>query len=104
MVGDVDALHVILELVEIVAVVLIEFDALGDVVEVSADHVVVADDFVPVGEESIREMAAQKPGYARNEDTLFRQDDRSSPSLWIFQALRPSGALRWCQRLAAPRA
>ena len=71
MIDDVDALHMGPQLVEFVAIELIEFDSLGDVVEIAADHIIVADDLMTVREEGIGEVAAEKPGDARNEDALL---------------------------------
>src|SRR3954470_3641781 len=76
MVDDIYALNVLLELVEIVAVELIEFDVLGNVVEVTADHIVVADHLVPVREEGVGEVAAEKSRHSRDEDTLFFHRNR----------------------------
>ena len=76
MIGDVDAGHVSLELIEVVAVELVEFDRLGDIVEVAADHIVVADHLMPVGQEGVGQVAAEEPGHARDEDTLLFHIER----------------------------
>ena len=72
MIDDIDAVHMLLELIEFVAVELIKFNAFGNIVEIAADHAVIADDFMAVGQKGIREMAPQETGYTGNEDTLAR--------------------------------
>src|SRR5438270_10611476 len=94
MIGDVDAFHVLLQLVEIVAVELIEFDTLGHIVEVAADHVVVADYLMPVSQEGIGQMTAQKAGDAGDEDTLLPHNLTYLEGVWSEVVRRPSRRFR----------
>src|SRR5262249_10519863 len=88
-IDDVHALHVLTKASDFVAVDLVELHAGRDVVEVPTDHVVDADNRVPIGQKRVREVATQEPGDARDKDALFRH---LSLLVLFLNAYAPLGA------------
>jgi hypothetical protein len=60
MVGHVAAFGKACHDIEVIAVNLKKFDAGIDVVKITADHIVAADNLMTIGEKRVRQMAAHK--------------------------------------------
>ena len=67
MVDEIDVLEQRLHRFDVAAVGLLELDSLGKVLEISANHVVAADDFVATVRVSVGEVASQEAGHAGDE-------------------------------------
>ena len=67
MVEDLAALRNLLDVIEVVAVELMEIDLGRDIVEFAADEIVHADDLMPLCEHRISQMATEKARDAGDE-------------------------------------
>src|SRR5207253_11265718 len=75
-IGEVRARCQSLHRIDIATIGFLEANALGKIVEVTADHVVAPGDFMAGADERVRQMTAEKPGGAGNENLHRMCPDR----------------------------